>query len=73
MTTWRYIKGSEKDFEGAPDWASIYARVQTVTSGMKMTITRDGGVILMVVVEVGTVLVASQSLPNVNVSPMRHQ
>lgn len=21
MTTWRYIKGSEKDFEGAPDWA----------------------------------------------------
>lgn len=23
MTTWRYIKGSEKDFEGAPDWASI--------------------------------------------------
>ena len=20
MTTWRYIKGSEKDFEGAPDW-----------------------------------------------------
>lgn len=23
MTTWRYIKGSEKDFEGAPDWASM--------------------------------------------------
>lgn len=22
MTTWRYIKGSEKDFEGAPDWAT---------------------------------------------------
>ena len=21
MTTWRYIKGNEKDFEGAPDWA----------------------------------------------------
>lgn len=21
MTTWNYIKGSEKDFEGAPDWA----------------------------------------------------
>lgn len=21
MTTWRYVKGSEKDFEGAPDWA----------------------------------------------------
>lgn len=21
MTTWRYIVGSEKDFEGAPDWA----------------------------------------------------
>lgn len=21
MATWRYIKGSEKDFEGAPDWA----------------------------------------------------
>lgn len=21
MTAWRYIKGSEKDFEGAPDWA----------------------------------------------------
>lgn len=25
MTTWNYIKGSEKDFEGAPDWAmSLY-------------------------------------------------
>ena len=23
MTAWRYTKGSEKDFEGAPDWASI--------------------------------------------------
>lgn len=22
MTTWNYIKGSEKDFEGAPDWAT---------------------------------------------------
>lgn len=22
MATWRYIKGSEKDFEGAPDWAT---------------------------------------------------
>lgn len=21
MTAWQYIKGSEKDFEGAPDWA----------------------------------------------------
>lgn len=21
MTTWNYIKGNEKDFEGAPDWA----------------------------------------------------
>lgn len=23
MTKWKYIKGSEKDFEGAPDWATI--------------------------------------------------
>lgn len=23
MTTWNYIIGSEKDFEGAPDWASM--------------------------------------------------
>lgn len=23
MTTWNYIKGSEKDFEGAPDWAML--------------------------------------------------
>ena len=23
MTTWRYIKGSEKDFEGAPNWATM--------------------------------------------------
>ena len=22
MTTWNYIKGNEKDFEGAPDWAT---------------------------------------------------
>lgn len=22
MTTWRYIKGNEKDFEGAPEWAT---------------------------------------------------
>lgn len=25
MTTWRYIKGSEKDFEGAPEWATVIA------------------------------------------------
>lgn len=23
MSTWRYIKGSEKDFEGAPEWAVL--------------------------------------------------
>lgn len=23
MSTWRYIKGSEKDFQGAPEWATI--------------------------------------------------
>ena len=23
MTTWNYIKGSEKDFEGAPEWAKM--------------------------------------------------
>ena len=23
MTAWNYIKGDEKDFEGAPDWASM--------------------------------------------------
>jgi hypothetical protein len=23
MKQWKYIKGSEKDFEGAPDWAVI--------------------------------------------------
>lgn len=26
MTTWRYIKGSEKDFEGAPDWCKQVIR-----------------------------------------------
>ena len=24
--TWRYIKGDEKDFEGAPDWATLRTR-----------------------------------------------
>lgn len=24
MKQWKYITGSEKDFEGAPDWATIY-------------------------------------------------
>ena len=28
MTTWRYIKGSEKDFIGAPDWALYCAQVR---------------------------------------------
>lgn len=23
MATWRYIKGSEEDFQGAPDWATV--------------------------------------------------
>lgn len=23
MTAWKYLKGSEKDFEGAPEWATI--------------------------------------------------
>lgn len=26
MTTWRYVKGSEKDFEGAPDWCKQVIR-----------------------------------------------
>ena len=26
MTAWRYIKGSEKDFEGAPDWCKQVIR-----------------------------------------------
>lgn len=25
MATWRYIKGSEKDFEGAPEWVTVIA------------------------------------------------
>lgn len=29
MTTWNYIIGSEKDFEGAPDWATL----RTFTGG----------------------------------------
>lgn len=29
MTTWNYILGDEKDFEGAPDWATL----QTTTGG----------------------------------------
>lgn len=29
MTTWNYIIGSEKDFEGAPDWATM----RTTTGG----------------------------------------
>lgn len=28
MSTWRYIKGSEKDFEGAPEWAMRRTVVQ---------------------------------------------
>lgn len=28
MTTWNYIIGSEKDFEGAPDWALYRAQVK---------------------------------------------
>lgn len=27
MTNWKYLKGSEKDFEGAPDWAVIRDRM----------------------------------------------
>lgn len=26
MTTWNYIKGSEKDFEGAPGWCKQVIR-----------------------------------------------
>lgn len=29
MATWRYIKGSEKDFEGAPEWATHLAQVKS--------------------------------------------
>lgn len=31
MTTWNYIIGSEKDFEGAPDWASMVIKFQGQT------------------------------------------
>ncbi|WYC18338.1 hypothetical protein [Citrobacter phage vB_CfrS_K1M] len=27
MTKWKYLKGSEKDFEGAPEWATIRERM----------------------------------------------
>ena len=27
MSKWKYLKGSEKDFEGAPDWATIRERM----------------------------------------------
>lgn len=33
MSAWRYIKGSEKDFIGAPEWALYCAQVKT-TSGI---------------------------------------
>lgn len=29
MATWRYIKGSEKDFEGAPEWVLYCAQVKS--------------------------------------------
>lgn len=35
MTTWRYIKGSEKDFEGAPDWAMNLYTVNKPNSLLK--------------------------------------
>lgn len=28
MTTWNYIIGNEKDFEGAPDWATMLTQVE---------------------------------------------
>lgn len=31
MTTWNYIIGSEKDFEGAPDWVSMIMRFEGQT------------------------------------------
>lgn len=27
MATWRYIKGGEKDFQGAPEWATLVERL----------------------------------------------
>lgn len=58
MTTWRYIKGSEKDFEGAPEWATHrvfnsqsgtltndnQAFANGVTSGSKWVCTIDKGI-----------------------------
>lgn len=35
MTTWRYIKGNEKDFEGAPDWATNLYTVNKPNSLLK--------------------------------------
>jgi len=57
MSTWRYIKGSEKDFEGAPDWATLRthtggntffaeshktgAKVRCITQKSEFTIEED--------------------------------
>lgn len=38
MKQWKYITGSEKDFEGAPDWATIYCEGKDYNIFMKTLI-----------------------------------
>jgi hypothetical protein len=71
MTTWNYIIGSEKDFEGAPDWATMLTQwgdyddkyfVESNCVGAKILHTTSNIVytIVSTVDEIGMVIIAQR-------------
>lgn len=79
MTTWNYILGSEKDFEGAPDWATMRtttggdvffaeshsagSRVYDIARKSEFTVSDDG-------VDEGQINIIAQREPVTNAAPV---
>lgn len=78
MTTWNYIIGSEKDFEGAPDWATMRTRtggntyfVESHSEGAKICgIIKKKPFELFGKIDMSDILIVAQREPVTNVTPV---
>lgn len=78
MTTWRYIKGSEKDFEGAPDWATMRTHIagntyfaESHSEGAKICgIIEKKPFKLFRKIDMSDILIIAQREPITNVTPV---
>jgi hypothetical protein len=78
MTTWNYIRGSEKDFEGAPDWATMRTHTggntyfaESHSKGAKICgIIEKKPFKLFGKIDVSNILIVAQREPVTNATPV---